>query len=343
MRRQSSWARMVVFMWALSANLMANPSVVLKTPKEVKEVFESTQAVTRDGGIVSRPALVSERLYSRFLSLPKTDARNADADYVANHYALTRQGVGRYFAFVSDHTLIEKALVYGQFNPSAIMEDLGYGPGQACMENQFYWLVVWQPKSKPVPATYQGNLQTWLKHVYGNSIAPHLSGDAIDQLVNQRFPELTGCPVDPVTGVFDYKNAANCSNPAFSRTLVELNAQYPFSCSAANSIRYSKNNGCPLDADLLDLSRQPSAGALRAWLFEQSFFEFYTGYGYSADFYNEPTNREYWVDNEWIRNLPRVQLLSINCQKQAQISQTPKSADVPHLSRPRSPLIEIYR
>jgi len=40
---------MVVFMWALSANLMANPSVVLKTPKEVKEVFESTQAVTRDG------------------------------------------------------------------------------------------------------------------------------------------------------------------------------------------------------------------------------------------------------------------------------------------------------
>ncbi|MEY2681119.1 MAG: hypothetical protein RL661_1350 [Pseudomonadota bacterium] len=286
-------------------------SVTLRSALAVREAFEKTEPVSKDSGTLKVPAMVSEKLFARFFSISKaTYPLGDDPAWVKKQFALGRQGIGRYFIFVGDHTLIEKALISGQYNPNEIMANVGYGPGATCSSSQNYWLVVFRPKSQAVSAVYQQNLQKWFNHVYGASHAPNVSQQTVDSLVSNRFASVTECPLDPVRGAFQWSNLDRCS-PLFAKTVTALNDKQ---CVNPNALTYSASNQCPTDKVLQSLGPNPSAIQLRAWLFAaSSFSEFYTGNGYASNFYNSPANREYWVDNVWLQKLPEVELLKIQC------------------------------
>lgn len=318
------------------------PSVTLKTASAVRHAFESTEQVTRHTGIMALPAVVSERLFTRFISLSKSAfPQGGDSEWVKQHFALGRQGIGRYFVFAGDHTLIEKALVAGQFNPDQIMSYVGYGVNAVCSPSQFYWLIVFRPKSRPISALYEHNLQKWLNHVYGRSNAPNVDS-ALQDLAFRRFSELTACPLDPDSGSFNWSDLEKCA-PSFRDSVKRLSENQ---CAKPQALRYSAANQCPTDQILKSFGAAPDALQLRAWLFATSgFSEFFTGYGYTGNFYNLPENREYWVDNEWLRNLPELELLKLNCtpppSAQSLSATTPSSSEAEPV-RPFSSFVDVY-
>ena len=70
------------------------------------------------------------------------------------------------------------------------------------------------------------------------------------------------------------------------------------------------------EADFLSL-RPPTALQLRAWLQQtQGFNPFYTGYGYTAEVYDHPGQREYVLENVVIDNLPSVGLMPFETKPQ---------------------------
>lgn len=319
------------------------PSVTLRTAKAVREAFEKTGPLNKDTGTLAVPAIVSEKLFARFFSISKTQfPQGNDAEWVKQHFALGRQGIGRYFVFVADHGLIEKALIAGQFNPDQIMADVGFGPGATCSSSQNYWLVVFKPRTPPVSAVYFHNLQAWFDHVYGKKRAPKVDPAIETDLISNRFEGLTGCPVDPVTGAFRWSDLKACL-PPFAQTVTALDQRQ---CANEEALTYAPSNRCPTDEVLKSLGPSPSALELRAWLFAaNNFSEYFTGNGYAGNFYNAPANREFWVDNAWLRTLPELELLKVTCPAQASRQgavdrTTTKSAAPSHFSGP--PFVETY-
>ena len=319
----------------------AAAGVLLKTPEAVQKAFEKSGPVSRDAGDVPGPALVSDRLYARFFALSKRAFPEAgDPEWVRNNLALAREGVGRYFVFAGDHGLIERALVAGQFQPQKILRYVGYGEGARCSTEQFYWLLVFKPQGPVLAAVNTQHLQRWFDHVYGTRQAPRLNTELIRALSAGRFSDQSGCPVDPVTRAFRGSDLARCA-PLFQQTVAKL---APLQCQDLKSIRYSPKNGCPSDRVLRDLGPEPAAEALRAWLFAvNSFSEFYTGYGYSGNFYDEPENREYWLDNTWLRDLPQLALLKLDCRpSEAPSSKAWDPSESEESGPHRSHLLEVY-
>lgn len=290
-------------------------SVTLQSARAVREAFEKTVPVSRDSGTLKIPAIVSDKLFARFFVISKaTYPHGNDASWVKQQFALDQPGIGRYFIFTGDHSLIEKALIAGQFNPNQIMSEVGFGPGARCSSNQNYWLVVFRPKSRPVSAVYQHNLQYWFQHVYGKHNAPNISQAVEETLVSNRFSGLTGCPLDPSTGWVLNGNFSLCA-PDFAAT---ANALKQRQCANTEALRYAPANRCPSDQVLQSFGPNPSARDLRAWLFfVNDFSEFFTGTGYAGNQYITPEVREFWVDNEWLRNLPEVELLKVECPRPA--------------------------
>lgn len=325
-----------------TADSRDGPPVTLQTATAVREAFEKTVPVSKDSGSLAVPAIVSERLFTRFFAISKSSyPQGGDASWVKQQFALGRQGIGRYFVFAGDHTLIEKALIAGQYNPDQIMTYLGYGAGVACATNQFYWLVVFRPKSKPLSAVYQQNLKKWLNHVYGIAHSPEISDDVVQSFVTHRFSALTGCPVDPSTGAFQWSNLEACATE-FKDTVTALNDK---KCANPNALTYSPSNQCPTDKVLQSFGPQPSTLQLRAWLFAtNNFSEFFTGNGYAGNFYNTPANREYWVDNAWLRKLPEAELIKLQCQNPSSLQLAPISdpwLDKPP-AKPYSAIVDEY-
>lgn len=306
-----------VLMLSISSPTLARDefAVTLRSARAVRDAFEKTTPVSNAAGTLKVPAIVSEKLFARFFSISKNQYPNGnDAAWVKQHFALGREGIGRYFIFVADHSLIEKALIAGQFNPDQIMADVGYGTGATCSANQNYWLVVFRPKSQPVSAVYPHNLQKWFDHVYGTARSPKISPSVVADLMSKRFSDLTECPLDSTTGAFRWSDLTQC-DPIFTSIANALNQKQ---CANKVALRYSPTNQCPTDRVLHDLGPKPSAIELRAWLFAvNSFSEYFTGNGYSGDSYDAPANREYWVDNQWLRNLPEIELLKVHCQSKA--------------------------
>jgi hypothetical protein len=309
------WLFILSFIATSAAASRNEPLVTLRSASAVRKAFESTERVDPSTGTLKVPAIVSEKLFARFFAISKTTyPQGDDPIWVKQQFALGRQGVGRYFIFVGDHTLIEKALISGQYNPAEIMAYVGYGAGTVCSNTQNYWLLVFKPKSQPVSATYSHNLQKWLDHVYGVKHSPKINPDVVDSLMNTRFSTLSGCPLDPLSGAFRWSDLDRCLAP-FKDTVKGLNQKQ---CENPNALTYSPSNQCPTDRVLRSFGAKPSAIELRAWLFaSNSFSEFFTGNGYSGNFYNTPSNREFWVDNAWLRNLQEIELLKVQCQNKA--------------------------
>lgn len=310
----------------------------LRTPQAVRTVFESTGVVTQGEGAVPFPALVSDKLFIRGFDIsPAYDPQAGDRDHVLKTYALGRAGIGRWFVFTGGHDLVERVLVSGQYGASQVFQDLGFGPGFQCQPDHFYWLVVFQQGAgiKPMPAVYE-NLQPWFRHVYPQQ-APVIEIDTVKSLAAQRFGSLTGCPVDE-QGYFDSRRDLDRCQPDFTQVVKAAWASNR--CTNPNALRYKPSQGCPTDQVLQQLGRKPDSQRLRAWLYAvNSFSEFYTGYGYTAAAYNRPIGREFWVDNSWIRNLPKVELLRVQCHLPTAGTQSlsPEPA-----MQPRSTLVEQY-
>lgn len=313
-------------------------AVILRNPQSVRRAFETTGSVSQDQGVVPFPALVSDKLFIRGFDIsPTYDPQAGDRDHVLKTYALGRAGIGRWFVFTGGHDLVERVLVSGQYGASQVFKDLGFGSGFQCQPDHFYWLVVFQQGAgmKPMPAVYE-NLQPWFRHVYPQQ-APVVEGDTIKSLAAQRFGPLTGCPVDE-QGYFDSPRDLDRCHPDFTQVVKAAWASNR--CTNPNALRYTPSQGCPTDQVLQQLGRKPDAQRLRAYLFAvNSFTEFYTGYGYTAASYNQPIGREFWVDNSWIRNLPKVELLRVQCNLPAGRAQS--LTPVPN-SVSRSSLVDQY-
>ena len=317
------------------------PAVTLRSARAVREAFENTVPISKDAGTLNIPAIVSEKLFARFFAISKTTyPQGDDPDWVKQQFALGRQGIGRYFIFVGDHTLIEKALISGQFNANEIMSYVGYGAGALCSSTQNYWLVVFKPKTHPSSAVYSQNLQAWLNHVYRRGRAPQVSQEVIKILSSDRFTSVTGCPLNPETGAFQWSDLDRCA-PVFAKTVHALEEKQ---CANSEALTYSPANQCPTDKVLQSFGPNPSAGELRAWLFAaSSFSEFFTGNGYAGNFYNTPAIREYWVDNEWLRKLPEVELLKVQCAVSPRSAGVSAGAPNPlQIVGPQGSLVEEY-
>ncbi len=310
--------------------------VTLSNPKAVRQVFEATEIVTQDSGWLKVPALVSDMLFVRGMEItPGFDPEGGDAEHVFKTYALNRAGVGRWFTFVAGHDMVERILVDGQYAASRVFSDLGFGASFKCKPENFYWLTVFKQSTsvKPIPGVYYQNLQAWFKHIF-NAAAPKLDPAVLETLASQRFSQVTGCPVEE-SGRFDNRKIDQC-NPVFSQSVKALWATNR--CSNPNALRYKPSDGCPTDAVLSSFGKQPSDLQLRAYLYAVSGFnEFFTGYGYAANAYTNPIAREYWTDNIWIRNLPNVELLRVQCDIQSRVTTTGSDDE-----KRSSPFIEVY-
>ncbi len=287
-----------------------NPAHTLCTPSAVREAFEATEVVRKDKGNLKIPALVSKNLLVRAFALPNTDDNN-NPDIIKAKFTLNRHGVGRWFTFVGGSDLLEKILVAGQYSASKIYQDIGYGAEFQCGADQVYWLAVFEKG----PSVYlrkgiYDNLSPWLRHVYGAQ-APKVKTSALDELKSRRFTEITGCPVDPNTGVFSpADHLADCLD-CFQEAYHSLATK---TCGNPNALTHDGNAQCPTDAALSQFGPKPSACQLRAYLYSASTFnEFNTGYGYTANDYNDPLSREYWTDNAKLSDLPNLELLRVRC------------------------------
>lgn len=303
-----------IFVYLLGSGAAAcDASLVLCSPKDVRTVFEATDPVTQFAGTFKSPALVSDDIYIRSIEIPsKRDPAGWDRYHIMSTYALNRQGAGKWFTFVGGHDLVEKILVVGQYNATKVFRDIGYGSTFQCDTNSFYWLFVFRKTDKVIGSygVYK-SLQAWLDHVYGDN-APQVPAYEQRRLESERFAEITGCPVDPITGAFDAKNNLDKCDIKFSQAVREFWASS--TCADPQALTYSANAGCPTDAVLASLGKQPEAVQMRAYLYAvEGFNEYNTGYGYTANAYNDPLSREYWTDNAWIKDLPEIELLQVQC------------------------------
>ena len=312
--------------------------VKLSSPMAVRQAFEATEVVTRDSGWLKVPAIVADTLFIRGMEItPGFDPEGGNVEHVLKTYALNRAGLGRWFTFVAGHDMVERILVDGQYSASRVFSDLGFGSGFQCRPENFYWLTLFKRSEsiKPMPGVYYRNLQAWFNHVYKTD-APAIDSDVLYKLESQRFQQITGCPVDG-SGKFDNRKLDQC-NPGFSSAVKALWANSK--CSNPAELRYKPGHGCPTDEVLGSFGKQPDELQLRAYLYAVGGFnEFYTGYGYTANAYTDPIAREYWTDNRWIRNLPKVELLRVQCDVQpGAVPASSRENDPPR----SSPFIEVY-
>jgi hypothetical protein len=284
----------------------------LCSPKAVRAAFEATGDVTQQTGNFPIPALVSENVYIRAMKLDKKIFPQGNDPEFVKSLGLIRTGVGQWFAFVGGHDLVEKVLVAGRRNATQVYRDVGYGAKYTCGDSDYYWLVVFQDTSRNVikDGIYK-NLNYWLRHVYGKR-APSIPDNVLNTLMTKRFTEVTGCPVKPDTGAFD-GNVETCIEIDFKNA-----AKNDFSNTTCagdpKALRYSSAAGCPSDTAFLDYGNNINAQQLRAYLYKVAGFnEFNTGYGYTANAYNDPLSHEYWTDNTLVKDLPRVELMQVEC------------------------------
>ena len=345
MKLRIGWVFLCLLQAACPEAVLADPAVAthhkapvkLSSPMAVRQAFEATEVVTRDSGWLKVPAIVADTLFIRGMEItPGFDPEGGNAEHVLKTYALNRAGVGRWFTFVAGHDMVERVLVDGQYAASRVFADLGFGSGFRCRPDNFYWLTVFKRSEsvKPIPGVYYRNLQAWFNHVF-KADAPKIDPGTLEKLESHRFQQVTGCPVEE-SGKFDNWKLDQC-DPGFSSAVKALWANNK--CSNPAALRYQPGDGCPTDAVLASFGKQPDELQLRAYLYAVGGFnEFYTGYGYTANVYTDPIAREYWTDNRWIRNLPKVELLRVQCDVQPGVAPASRGEDE---LRP-SPFIEVY-
>lgn len=106
------------------------------------------------------------------------------------------------------------------------------------------------------------------------------------------YNALAGCSAEFANAV-DVLQAGTCYRGT-PEQVKEFPKNYLF---YAEGKRGTKQNYCDTDTYLFGLGPN-DAVKLRAFLYSaQSFNQFYTGYGYTANFYQEPMAPEFWVNN----------------------------------------------
>lgn len=308
----------------------------LCSPESVRKTFEATGDVTQTTGNFPIPALVSENVYIRAMKLDKNAFPKGNDPEFVKSLGLIQTGKGKWFAFVGGHDLIEKILVAGRRNATQVYRDIGYGADYTCGNSDYYWLVVFQDTARNVikDGVYK-NLNYWLSHVYGKK-APRIPSNVLDTLMTTRFSQVTGCPVDPVTGAFNWKDLDACADDF--KTSVNNDFKNN-ACADPNALRYSRGAGCPTDQAFLNYGNTINAQQLRAYLFAVAGFnEFNTGYGYTANAYNDPLSHEYWTDNTLVKDLPKVEVMQVECTGQGNTSPPAEDANM----MDNSPYVTVY-
>jgi hypothetical protein len=320
-----------------SSNDPCDLTVSLCSPKAVKDAFDSTELVTQSQGTFKIPASVADDIYMRAFDLSKLPPGQGDnPDWIKENLALNRTGTGRWFTFIGGPDLVEKILVAGRYGATQIYRDIGYGSSFSCSPNGYYWLAVFRKSDElQVKHGFYPNLQSWMNHVYG-ARAPIFTDSVIEELKSQRFTEITGCPVDKKTGAFDVNNDLSRCSDCFKQAYTALNQD---SKCATNSLTYSRDTHCPTDAVLASFGQQPDACHTRAYLYAvPTFNEYNTGYGYTANTYNDPLSREYWTDNANLKDLPELELLRVHCPAVPEAAQKLRGVGM----RMNSPYVTIY-
>lgn len=232
--------------------------------------FNST-VKDQESSVLGVPSCVSENFMGLVVSL----GANAPLPTM-----IKSTGRGRRVAFVAGPTLLEKALVFGQFNVLDLLVNIGFGE-MPSTKGDHYILAF----ERPLTGVYQGyweNLDEILIPMYGKAL-PDISA-ALEDLAEETFEEASGCAAPYPSnrahledGAF--QNCSDCFQEAVDRfEAVKCNG------SDANSPVYTPEAGCPAEEAFLSDEAPLTACELRAYLFRtQGFFPEYTGYGYTAN------------------------------------------------------------
>jgi hypothetical protein len=236
-----------------------------------KNAFQST-VKDQESSVVQGPTCVSENFMAIVVSLNSTDV-NASLPTM-----IKRTGRGRRVAFVAGPTILEKALVFGQFNVFDLLVNIGYGEMPSTKGFDYYILAF----ERPLTGVYRGyweNLDDLLTPMYGEAL-PNIS-DALEELSKQTFEGASGCAAPPPANAIDLSSCDDCFQDAVKRfdpKAVDCNG------TDANSPVYTPEAGCPAEEAFLSDEAPLTACELRAYLFAtQGFFLEYTGYGYTAN------------------------------------------------------------
>lgn len=198
----------------------------------------------------------------------------------------------RRISFAFSDSALEKVLVYGVNGGREIVDllGLGYVPAPSTFR-----LLVWRDESDRHTRGFWENLQGFLELLYGDAL-PHV-GPAIETIRTNSFASLTGCNVEVLQTEPGNFAKANCSQAYQDASALFVFGQ---ACDApAQTFGSSYSTRCRQEQNLL--SRRdppPTALELRAFLYNvNGFNSLFTGYGYTAEEYDGPLVREFWVEN----------------------------------------------
>jgi hypothetical protein len=261
------------------------------------DAFASTLSPTESSAL-GRPACVGGHLMGIVISLPEGSS-DLPIDLKSN-------GGGRRVAFVAGSSFLERALVYGQFDTSSLLVNIGYGEMPDVTGKDFYILVFERPE-----VVYQGywsHLDNILNEIYGDAL-PEVD-EAITELVQDLFSDASGCTENPEYlggGLFNTTTCDACFQEATER-FKRVDCTGPDAMSPI----YTPQANCSAEEAFLSIKGAVTACELRAYLFTtQGFFFEYTGYGYTANEYRDPLLREFWLPNGPIADLKNAKFIKL--------------------------------
>jgi len=196
----------------------------------------------------------------------------------------------RRISFAFGDSALEKVLVYGVNGGREIVDLLGLG---YVTTPSTFRLLVWKDASARHVRGFWENLDDFMRGIYGAAL-PDLSA-ALAEVSRTSFAQLTGCDVEVLQS-----NPGDFAGARCSEAYVEASAQFPFG-RACDEPERSFAGGfattCLQEINFLALD-PPTAVQLRAFLYNcNGFNSLYTGYGYTAEEYDGPLVREFWVEN----------------------------------------------
>lgn len=305
----SAWAITMTILYANNNDdvQLANSQQSVECPENCicsVEAYAAAFAETvrpDESSALGHPACVGGNLMGVVLSLSENSTvSDLPTDLKSN-------GRGRRVAFVAGPSFLERALVYGQFDTFSLLVSIGYGAMPSVDGKDFYILVFERPEV--VYEGYWSHLDNILKKIYGDAVLPDVD-EAIAELKEDLFGDATGCTEIPAwlgSGLFNTTMCDECFQEATTRF-----RQVECTGPDAKSPIYTPQAKCPAEEAFLSIQGSVTACELRAYLFTtQGFFFEYTGYGYTANEYREPTLREFWLPNGPIADLKNAKFIKL--------------------------------
>mmetsp|Transcript_45159 Transcript_45159/g.118504 ORF Transcript_45159/g.118504 Transcript_45159/m.118504 type:complete len:371 (+) Transcript_45159:34-1146(+) len=196
----------------------------------------------------------------------------------------------RRISFAFADSALEKVLVYGIRGGRDIVDLLGLGHVPA---GTVFRLLVWKDSGSRHVRGFWENLGNFMREIYGEAL-PDLSS-ALAEVSHKSFAELTGCNVTVLQTKPGDLVGASCSE-----AYVQASALFPFNQPCTEKeVTFSGGFATTCKQEINFLGLHPlSAVQLRAFLYNcNGFNSLFTGYGYTAEEYDGPLVREFWLEN----------------------------------------------